>query len=597
MERLAEVILGIDLGTTNSEVAVYEDGSVTIIDGPDGKLLPSYVGLDDQGNLLVGGAAMNQYVLHPDRTVKSIKRRMGQAEPVELGDKRYSPQEISAMILRQLKLIAEKHLDRSVTKAVITVPAFFSDHQRQATREAGAIAGLEVVRIINEPTAATMVYESSHKGSKKVLVYDLGGGTFDVSVVELQDDVVEVIASHGNNQLGGDDFDTLIENHLLARLQEDGIIDIPRPARARIKRAAENAKKQLSSQPFSLIEEEYLLDREGVPYHFRFELARSEYEEMIGPLLDETLDGVHLVLKDAGLIATAIDEILLVGGSTRTPLVQKRLEHEIGIVPRFEVDPDLCVAAGAALQAAMIGGVEIHAVLVDVTPYTFGVSAIGEIDGHFSANMFVPIIRKNTPIPVTRSEVFFTAVDNQEAVEVKVFQGEHEDARDNLEVGRFRVEGLAKRRSGSEIIAEFTLDSDGILQVSATEKATGLAKSITIHNVLTEGAGDSLSQAREKIRQLFGEDFSDLDGEPGNLPDPSLGEQIPPRPATGNSRQVQARALMDKARSLFAAAGEDDREDMIDLIEAIDRAMAAGDNQLIQEHMDELSEIIFYLES
>ncbi len=591
---MAEIILGIDLGTTNSEVAVYEGDSVTIIDGPDGKLLPSYVGLDDHGNLLVGGPAMNQYVLHPDRTIKSIKRLMGQAEPVQLGENRYSPQEISAMILRQLKQIAEKHLGQPVSKAVITVPAFFSDHQRQATREAGAIAGLEVVRIINEPTAATLVYESTHKDSKKVLVYDLGGGTFDVSVVELQDDVVEVIASHGNNQLGGDDFDTLVENDLLARLQEDGFSDIPRPARARIKRAAENAKKQLSSQPFSLIEEEYLLDRDGIPYHFRVELARSEYEEMISPLLDETLDAVHLVLKDAGLVATAIDEILLVGGSTRTPLVQERLEHEFGMAPRFEVDPDLCVAAGAALQAATINGAEIRAVLVDVTPYTFGVSALGEVDGHFSTDMFVPIIKKNTPIPVTRSELFFTAIDNQEAVEVKVFQGESEDARNNLEVGRFTVEGLAKRRSGSEIIAGFTLDSDGILQVSATEKATGLAKSITIANVLTENTENSLNQAREKIQQLFGEDSADLGDD---LDDQPVIEKTTPRAATGNSRHVQARALVDKARSLFATAGEDDREDMIDLIEAIDSAMAESDNELIQEHMDELSEIIFYLES
>lgn len=594
MESAAEIILGIDLGTTNSEVAVYEDGKVTIIDGPDGKLLPSYVGLDDQGNLLVGGPAMNQYVLYPDRTIKSIKRLMGQTEPVDLGDKRYSPQELSAMLLKQLKHIAEKHLGRSVARAVITVPAFFSDHQRQATREAGGIAGLEVVRIINEPTAATLVYESSHKGSKKVLVYDLGGGTFDVSVVELQDDVVEVIASHGNNQLGGDDFDGLIENFLLAQLQEEGFTDIPRQARARISRAAENAKKQLSNQPFSLIEEEYLLDREGVPYHFRVELARSRYEEMIGSLIDETLDAVHLVVKEAGLVATAIDEILLVGGSTRTPLVQQRLEQTFNMVPRFEVDPDLCVAAGAALQAAMISGTEIRAILVDVTPYSFGVSVLDEVDGYYSANKFVPIIRKNTPIPVTRSELFYTAIHNQKVVEVKVFQGESEDARDNLEVGRFLVEGLAKGPAGSEIIAGFTLDSDGILQVSATEKATGLAKSITIHNVLTEGGGDSLTEARQKIRQLFGEDAADPND---HLSDHSVVEQKKVRPVAGKSHHVQAEALVDKAHSLFDAAGDDDREDMIDLIEAIQSAMAKDSNELLQDFMDELSEIIFYLES
>jgi len=593
MESMGEVIIGIDLGTTNSEVAVYEDGSVTIIEGPDGKLLPSYVGLDDHDNLLVGGPAMNQYVLHPDRTVKSIKRKMGQAEQVELGDQHYSPQEISAMILRQLKQIAEKHLGRSITKAVITVPAFFSDHQRQATREAGAIAGLEVARIINEPTAATLVYESDHKGSKKLLVYDLGGGTFDVSVVELQDDVVEVIASHGNNQLGGDDFDDLIEDYLLDLLKQDGVTDIPGPARARIKRAAENAKKQLSSQPFSLIEEEYLLDRDGVPYHFRIELARSQYEEMITPLLDETLDSVHQVLKDANLIATAIDEILLVGGSTRTPLVQQRLEQEFGMAPRFEIDPDLCVAAGAALQAAMINGSDIQSVLIDVTPYTFGVSAFGELNEGYSEHLFVPIIRKNTPIPVTRSEVFFTAFDNQRAVEIKVFQGERNDARDNLEVGRFMVEGLAKRQQGSEIIAKFSLDSDGILEVSATEKATGLAKSITIHNVLTESTGDSLTHARQKILQLFDEDSNDLNKDPIDLP---IVEQPAPQSAVANNRHIQAKALIDKARSLFGVAGEDDREDMIDLIQTIDNAITEDNNELIQKLMDELSEIIFYLD-
>lgn len=594
MESTEEIIVGIDLGTTNSEIAIYENGSTTIIEGPDGKLLPSYVGLDDNDNLLVGHPAMNQYVLHPERTVKSIKRLMGQKELVSLGDKQYTPQEISAIILRQLKQITETYLGQSIAKAVITVPAFFSDHQRQATREAGAIAGFEVARIINEPTAATLVYESAHKDSKKVLVYDLGGGTFDVSVVELQDDVVEVIASHGNNQLGGDDFDALIEQHLMAQLEEDGVKDISLQARARITRAAENAKKQLSSQPFSLIEEEYLLDQDGVPYHFRFELVRSDYEVMINQLIEETLDSVHKVLQDAGMVATAIDEIILVGGSTRTPIIQQRLEQEFGIAPRFEIDPDLCVASGAALQAAIINGAEIRAVLVDVTPYTFGVRAFGEVGDYLSTDIFVPIIRKNNPIPVTRSELFFTAVDNQTAVEVQVFQGESKDIRDNMEVGRFTVEGLAKRKMGSEIIAEFTLNTDGILQVSATEKATGLAKSITIKNVLTDGGGDSLTQARQKIHQLFGEDSTDLPKEQENIP---TDEQTPEPKATVNSQHVQAGALIEKARSLFTKAGEDDQEDMIDLIEAINSAIAEDNTDLIQEHMGELSEIIFYLES
>ncbi|GAB6192919.1 Hsp70 family protein [Desulfocastanea catecholica] len=579
---MAEKILGIDLGTTNSEVALYENGTVTIIEGPDGKLLPSYVGLDDNNNLLVGGPAMNQFVLYPERTIKSIKRLMGQTDPVLLGDKPYLPQEISAMILRHLKNIAETSLGYPVAKAVITVPAFFSDAQRQATRQAGEMAGLEVVKIINEPTAATLVYESGHKGAKKVLVYDLGGGTFDVSVVELQDDVIEVIASHGNNKLGGDDFDALIEQYLIEQLQEEGVRDIPRQAQARIHRAAENAKKQLSSQPFALVEEEYLLDRDGAPYHFRAELSRRQYEQMITPLLDETLDAVHLVLRDAGLTASMIDEILMVGGSTRTPLVQERLELEFGMPPRFEVDPDLCVAGGAALQAAMIAGEEVHAVLVDITPYTFGISAIGEVDGSFSLNKFVPIIKKNSPVPVTRSEVFYTSVDYQEEVDIKVYQGEAENALDNLEVGRFRVEGLAKCRQGSEVIATFALDSNGILQVSAKEKATGLEKSITIDNVLAVSTGDSLRQAREKIGRLFGD---------------AAGAVGPGTKTVSNSRKVQVEALIEKARSLLDKAGEDDREDMIELLEAIDQALADGAMDLLEESMEELSEIIFYMES
>jgi len=589
---MAEKILGIDLGTTNSEVALYENGKVTIIEGPDGKLLPSYVGLDDDNNLLVGGPAMNQYVLYPERTIKSIKRLMGQTDPVPLGDKSYLPQEISAMILRHLKDIAETSLGYPVAKAVITVPAFFSDVQRQATRQAGEMAGLEVVKIINEPTAATLVYESGHKAAKKVLVYDLGGGTFDVSVVELQDDVIEVIASHGNNKLGGDDFDALIEQHLMEQLQEEGVREIPRQAQARIRRAAENAKKQLSSQPFALIEEEYLLDRDGSPYHFRVELSRMQYEQMITPLLDETLDAVHLVLHDAGLTASMIDEILMVGGSTRTPLVQERLEMEFGMPPRFEVDPDLCVAGGAALQAAMIAGEEVHAVLVDITPYTFGVSAIGEVDGHFSLDMFVPIIKKNSPVPVTKSEVFYTSVDYQEAVDIKVYQGEAENALDNLEVGRFRVEGLAKCRQGSEIIATFALDSNGILQVSAKEKATGLEKSITIDNVLADSTADSLQQAREKIGRLFG-DTAGAAGAAGPLSEGA----VPGMKTVTNSRKVQAEALIEKARTLLEKAGEDDREDMIELIETIDQALADGATDLLEDSMEELSEIIFYMES
>ena len=441
--------------------------------------------------------------------------------------------------------------------------------------------------MINEPTAATLVYESSHKGSKKVLVYDLGGGTFDVSVVLLEDDVVEVIASHGNNALGGDDFDAAIEQRIVDHLREnEGIADISRQARARIHRAAENAKKHLSAHPFALIEEEYLLEKDGVPFHLSMELARHDYQEMIVPLLDETFDAVHLVLKDAGLTVADIDEILLVGGSTRTALVQQRLEEEFGMPPRFEVDPDLCVASGAALQAAMIGGEEVQAILVDVTPYTFGTSVLGEIDGEMTSHMFVPLIKKNSPVPVTRSEVFYTVVDQQEAVDIRVYQGEARDATENIEVGNFVVKGLQKRRAGSEIVATFSLDTNGLLHVSARERATGLEKSITIANALSSYSEESLQAARLKVARLFDED-ADIS------PDVSPASQS----GTSNSRKVQAGAVIDKARGLFDRASEDDREDMIDLIEAINSAISTGDEDELQDRLDELSEIIFYLES
>lgn len=591
---MTDTILGIDLGTTNSEVALYDNDTVTVIEGVDGKLVPSYVGLDDKGNLLVGQAARNQYVLYPERTIKSIKRLMGQSEPVAMGEKSYSPQEISAMILRNLKQIAENHIGQTVSKAVITVPAYFSDKQRQATREAGEIAGLEVVKMINEPTAATLVYESNHAGSKKVLIYDLGGGTFDVSLVELQDDVIEVIASHGNNLLGGDDFDELIEQWLTAELESKGINQIPQQAMARLRRASEKAKIQLSNQPFAMIEEEYLLEHNDAPFNLSIELARSDYEEMITPLIDQTLDAIHVVLKDAGLTASEVDEILLVGGSTRTPLVQERLEREFGMAPRFEIDPDLCVAAGAAMQAAMIGGMHVRAVLVDITPYTFGTSAIGEIDGNFTPDMYVPLIKKNTPIPVTRSEVFYTVVDNQENVRIMVYQGEAANALDNLEVGSFFVEGLGKYPEGSEIIATFALNTDGILQVSATEKATGLNKSVTIQNVLSDRVHEPLAEAREKIHQLFTDDTAQ------DTPvSDSIKEQEEPETSAkiSNSRQIQAEALIEKAEGMLQDACEEDRDDITVLIENIRAALAGDDDYLLEGSMEELSEIIFFMET
>ncbi|MQM32847.1 MAG: heat-shock protein Hsp70 [Candidatus Accumulibacter phosphatis] len=455
---MTETIIGIDLGTTNSEVAVVRDGRVEVIEvAPGVRILPSVVGVADDGTLLVGEAARNQYVLHPERSVRSIKRRMGELGAVQMAGKDYSAQEISAMILRRLREIAEAHTSETLTRAVITVPAYFSDAQRQATREAGEIAGLEVMRIINEPTAAALAYESCHSGARKALVYDLGGGTFDVSVVNLESDVVEVLASHGNNHLGGDDFDQKLVSFAVEHLRTTNTIDLRdnAVAMARLQRAAETAKITLSEQPYASLSEEYLCEKDGVPVHLSLEISRSEYEDMIEPFVAETLAAVHVALSGAGLTVSEINEILLVGGATRTPLVQRRLEEELGLQPRAEVDPDLCVAMGAAIQAAVIAGAQAPTVLVDVTPYTFGTSAMGPFNGEMYPYCFVPLIRKNTPIPVSRSEGFGTLFDGQTRAEINVYQGEDPDALNNIAIGRFMIEGLRDAPASNPLITTF----------------------------------------------------------------------------------------------------------------------------------------------
>lgn len=584
---MSDVIIGIDLGTTNSEVAVIREDRVQVLEIETGsRLLPSVVGLDDTNQLLVGQPAKNQAALYPERTVRSIKRRMGSDETIVLGEQSYSPQEISALILRRLKAVAGEALGATVTAAVITVPAYFSDAQRQATREAGEIAGLEVARIINEPTAAALAYEVDATEPRKIMVYDLGGGTFDVSIVAMEADVVEVRASHGNNHLGGDDFDARIVDHLLAHVQQEHGVDArdSTTAMARLQRAAENAKIALSSQPYVSIEEEYLLEKDGRPIHLSLELARTDYEAMIEPYVAETLDAMHTALTDAGLTSSDLDEILLVGGATRTPLVSERLEAELGVTPRGEIDPDLCVAAGAASQAAVIAGAPARTVLVDITPYTFGNSALGMFNGGEYPYCFIPIIRKNTPIPVTRSEVFYTAYDGQDAAELHIFQGEDADALNNTQIGQFRVEGLGDVPAGNQIIMTYALDLDGILSVTAREKETGLEKSIRIDRAVAGFRSQGIDEARQRIGQLLeGEtaanDSGDDNAEPSKL------------------NTSQARQLIDKAEQLMESANAEDREDLVDNVEQIHEAIEAGDENALDAATEQLTDLIFFLET
>lgn len=574
---MKETIIGIDLGTTNSEVAVLIDGQPQVIPDPQGhKILPSVVGVDDQGQVLVGEQALNQWLLYPERTIRSVKRRMGSEEKIRLAERELTPQEVSAIILRTLKQQAEKFLGHEVHKGVITVPAFFNDAQRQATREAGEIAGLEVVRILNEPTAAALAYETELEQARKILVYDLGGGTFDVSVVQIQHGVVEVIASHGDNHLGGDDFDREIVDLLVEHLRETHGVDVStdRKAMARLHQAAVTAKLTLSDRPFAGIREEFIATRDGVPVHLILELSRDEYEALISPYIDRTLEALHIALSSADLTVSDIDEVLLVGGATRTPLVQERLEAELGQAPRAAIDPDLCVALGAAVQAGMLAGETVKSVLVDITPYTFGTSYLGELeDGSLYPFVFAPIIRKNTPLPASKSQVFYTMVDNQDKVEVRVYQGEDQDAEKNTLIGEFMVEGLREAPAGDPIVLRFDLDLDGILKVTATEKATGLEKSIRIENAVARLATDEIAAARERLGSLLGE--SD----------------------TGESRfSVEARQLMTKARGMREAAADEDREEIDELLAALEQALESDDREKAGQLIETLQDILYYLE-
>src|SRR5579871_2673834 len=550
-DTIMDIIIGIDLGTTNSEVALVRDGQPHVFAEDDDPILPSFVGLSEDGRLLVGKAAKNQWVLAPERTIKSIKRKMGQDVKVTLGDQEYRPQEISAMILKALRDRAAAQLGVPVNKAVITVPAYFNDAQRQATHEAGELAGLEVVRILNEPTAASLTYDPSQRELRRLLVYDLGGGTFDVSIVQSQEGVVEVLASHGDTQLGGDDFDELLLNLVCDRFQQEHDIDLRGNlvSRSRVLRAVEVAKRQLSYHPFARIEEEFIADKEGQALHLNMELTRGEYETLIQPLLDRTMDCVQRALDDANLIASSINKVVLVGGSTRTPIIGQLLEERLGQPAHQEVNPDLCVAMGAAIQAAIISGADVGAVLVDITPHTLGIRCLDELGGFEFPFRFAPIIQRNTPLPASRSELFYTFHDNQTEVEIDVYQGENPDVRRNHRVGRFMVQGLSRVPSGNPIIVQLDLNLDGILRVSARERATGLQKQVTIENALARFEREEREQARERLEQLWAlpggtDGYEDEDEETNGLAPLPQEEELPslvPGPREGQREAVQAR--------------------------------------------------------
>ncbi len=589
-----DTIIGIDLGTTNSAVCLIQDGKPVMLKTADGQsILPSVVGLDSQGQLLVGQAARNQAILAPERTVRSIKRKMGEDITVSMGDGTYTPQEISAMILRSLKDQAAQALGRPVSKAVITVPAFFSEQQREATRQAGELAGLEVVRIINEPTAASLIYEARAERRERLLVYDLGGGTFDVSIVQIEAGVVEVLSSHGDTHLGGDDFDELLMNFVCQRFQDEHGLDLREipTARSRLLQSVEEAKKRLSFEACTEIHEEFIAERDGAPLHLKMELHRHEYEELIEPLLHKTVRCVDAALDDAHLHAKEIDKIILVGGSSRTPLVHRLLEHQLHQTPHHEIDPDLCVAMGAAAQGALIAGVDIGSVLVDITPHTLGVQCRGLVHGLPSVHVFSPIISRNTPLPATRSEMYYTAVDGQEAAEINVFQGEEPDVRRNQSVGGFVLDGLDESADeGNEILIRFDLNLDGILNVTAIEHATGREKRLTINNAITQFRAKGQDEAKARLAAIFGDSAEGMAG---------TWEPVADEPQVPDSLRKsikEAIGLIAKATNLLPEADDEDAAEIQDLIEQLEEAIARRSEAEIELLQEKLEDIVFYLQ-
>ncbi|WP_313962497.1 molecular chaperone DnaK [uncultured Parvimonas sp.] len=487
-------IIGIDLGTTNSAVAVMEGGEPTIIANVEGnRTTPSVVAFTKNGERLVGETAKRQAITNAARTITSIKREMGTDYKVKIDDKEYSPEEISAMILQKIKSDVESYLGETVSEAVITVPAYFTDSQRQATKDAGKIAGLDVKRIINEPTAAALAYGMDKDTEQhKIMVFDLGGGTFDVSILEIGDGVFEVLSTRGNNRLGGDDFDEVLMNYMISEFKKENGIDLSKDVTAmqRLKDAAEKAKKELSTTMTTNVNLPFITAVDGAPVHLNMDIKRAKFEELASDLVDKTLVPVREALNDAGLTASEIDKVLLVGGSTRIPAVQEAVKKLIGKEPQKDINPDECVAIGAAIQGGVLTGEVKDLLLLDVTPLSLGIETMGGV--------MTRLIERNTTIPAKKSQIFSTAADGQTAVDIHVLQGEREFAHDNTTLGRFQLTGIpAAPRGVPQIEVTFDIDANGIVNVHAKDLGSGNEQKITI----TASTKLSEEEINKKVRE------------------------------------------------------------------------------------------------
>ena len=565
-------IIGIDLGTTNSCVSVMEGGEAVVIANSEGaRTTASVVAFSKDGERMVGQVAKRQAITNPERTIISIKRHMGSNYKVSIDGKDYTPQEISAMILQKLKADAESYLGEPVTEAVITVPAYFSDSQRQATKDAGKIAGLDVKRIINEPTAAALAYGVDKEQDQKIMVYDLGGGTFDVSIIEMGDGVQEVLATAGNNKLGGDDFDQRIIDWIVSEFKKAEGIDLSsdKMAMQRLKEAAEKAKIELSSTISTNINQPFITADANGPKHLDLTLTRAKFNELTADLVEKTMEPVNQALSDAGLSATDLNKILLVGGSTRIPAVYEAIEKKLNKEPFKGINPDECVAIGAAIQGGVLGGDVKGLLLLDVTPLTLGIETQGDI--------MARMIERNTTIPTKKSQIFTTAADGQTSVDVAIFQGEREFCRDNKELGRFRLDGIAPAPRGiPQIEVTFDIDANGIVHVSAKDLGTGKAQNITITSS-TNMSDAEIDKAVKEAEKYQAEDRKRKEGvEIKNNADQLIyqSEKILKESADKISEQEQ-QSIKTNLEALKEAVKKDDLEDIKAKQEQLQKAVYA----------------------